>query len=140
MASRLMLRRFGERGIELASNLGETMNIRQAILKAADSIEQYPKLFEWKSVSVANPECGTPGCAIGWICRHLGHSHWEPNKVVGIKDCDFYERMNEIHHDAWKRDHKICADILRIYADKYHPDTDHIPASIRAIFTEQVTA
>ena len=48
------------------------MNIRTAILKAADSIEQNPHLFSFKSLAIPNKDCGTPGCAIGWIAYHSG--------------------------------------------------------------------
>ena len=41
------------------------MNIRTAMYKAADSIEQNPHLFDFGSVEL--PDCDTPGCALGWV-------------------------------------------------------------------------
>lgn len=128
------------------------MNIRQAILKAADSIERFPSLFNFVSTDTPNAECGMPGCALGWIGFHLSlGTAWfltkEIYQLMGLPldddegDDEFYARMRAIHGSCeWKYDSDLCADTLRQYADKYHPETDHIPASVRAIFTEQVAA
>ena len=114
------------------------MNIRQAILKAADSIEQYPKLFDYNSCKCPNYGCGTPGCALGWIGFHLGRAV----KVNGARqgkfenglddiasfttdDGDavtFYNRMHGISRFSWQKNAAKCAKALRLYADKYHPE------------------
>ena len=64
------------------------MNLRNAILQAADTIEQNPSLFEFTSVQRPDPECGTPACALGWIAAYApelrgdlaenGRSGWDP--------------------------------------------------------------
>ena len=46
------------------------MNIRTAILKAADSIEQNPDIYNWSNVQV--PPCGTPGGMLGLIGAFRG--------------------------------------------------------------------
>jgi len=124
------------------------MNIRQAILKAADSIQQYPELFKWSSCSVGG--CNTPGCALGWIDHHLGAKEGDPFgwhsglfSALEIGNAGrFYDQMRQVSSlpKLWQDNNKVCAKTLRKYADKYHPQTDHIPASVREIFTEQVAA
>ena len=111
------------------------MSIRQAILAAADSIEQYPDMFRFGSVNLPNHECGTPGCDLGWIAHHLGlESPWyfdEEEKrffnlmEIEAKDWDakeevFYSRMNALS-DNWRNNADDSAIALRLYADKYHP-------------------
>ena len=112
------------------------MNIREAILKAADHIEHNPGRFQFNSVFVPN-DCGSPGCAIGWIGRFAGaeqgsmieilHRHDKPSAVelLGLRSQeDFYDRMRELALVApapWQYDAAQCAKALRIYADTYHP-------------------
>ena len=131
------------------------MNIRQAILKAADSIEQNPDMYDFHSITA--PDCGTPGCAIGWIVAHSqldlpyedgleGRArywgrHEGYSKLLGVDDAGFYNLMDSCGDTNWHTTPQKCAQSLRLYADKYHPATDHIPASIRQIFeTQQVAA
>ena len=112
------------------------MNIRQAILKAADSIEQHPKMFSFGSLSI--PGCGSPGCALGWTGHHLGMRGYGLKNIciaIGLplltkyKDRDdcwramtFYTRMTElIGSGDWRNSAPECAKALRLYADKYHP-------------------
>ena len=131
------------------------MNVRQAILKAADSIEQNPHLFNFGSTEVAG--CNTPGCALGWIACHLGQAkegqYFEAptlGALLGLKDngrpwagANFYDLMDEFS-EQWHEDAAKCSAALRLYADKYHPEpgripvTDHIPASVRQIFQQPV--
>ena len=59
------------------------MNIRQALLKAADSIEQHPKLFSFHSCELPN-ECGTPGCALGWLAVHLGKEEFNGRMIQKV--------------------------------------------------------
>ena len=125
------------------------MNIRTAILKAADSIERNPHLFSFGSVAIPNKDCGTPGCAIGWIAYHrkgdviFGRS-WLPHKTIGISDVQFYKRMINIYDGhKWKFSADECASTLRKYADKYHPAQNTkqgIPESVLAIFNEKAVA
>ena len=123
-------------------------DIRTAILKAADSIEANPELFEFESLRLPDSNCGTPGCALGWISLH---SHLQVRRahpdgcfadVVGslkIGEIGFYRRMTDIGA-GWTSDSFRCAENLRLYADKYHPETDHIPENIRAIFRDRVAS
>lgn len=114
------------------------MNIREAILKAADHIERYPADFNFGSIRV--PECGTPGCALGWISHFVGE---KPSRcgfykaaaaAMGLTaevlpDITFYNRMTELRHaHDWRINSSICASILRLYADKYHPAQQEFPA------------
>lgn len=109
------------------------MNVREAILKAADSIEMHPELFDFRSTSMPN-ECGTPGCAIGWIALHADEDlcgqimadKWMSHKTelfMGVESGDFYDRMDALAGDfrAWAHNPKGCAKTLRLYADEYHP-------------------
>lgn len=121
------------------------MNIRNAILSAADSIENNPSLYEFGSCDIASPDCGTPGCALGWIGLHLGLQ--ESDNLYAVCDaigakCTvcFYALSEAVGSKKWYHSADECAKALRLYADKYHPQQDYIPASIRAIFTEQVAA
>jgi hypothetical protein len=122
------------------------MNIRQAILKAADHIERHPAEFNWNSCDM--PGCGTPGCAIGWIgyfyfggkaVKHERHYLLSTisNTALGVSSGMFYGRMDDFVI-SWTEDAVRCAVALRGYANKYHPEakgTDVlIPSSVRAIF------
>ena len=128
------------------------MTVREAILKTADSIERHPRLFNFSSCVTANPDCGTPGCALGWLAFHLGVAGNNFTKVcelIGLTDSldnsnhgQFYSRMNALDAGReWKVSAALCATTLRQYADKYHPAparTDFIPSSVREIFAEHV--
>ena len=125
------------------------MNIRQAILAAADHIGRYPDEFRFSSVVVPkHGGCGTPGCALGWIGTFSGarartKSEWgfdadtigavafndiNPMRwsLLGISQKAFYDRMNNIQK-GWQYDAESCAAALRLYADKYHPETVKLP-------------
>jgi len=132
---------------------GDNMKIRNAILSAADSIERDTNLYDFMSTNITDG-CGTSACALGWIGYHLGYKdngHDAINKIVqaiGIGDATnksqtlFYRLMDDISAGGafcTLPPNKVAKD-LRLFADKYHPEQDYIPASIRAIFTEQVAA
>lgn len=126
------------------------MNERQAILKSADSIEVNPSLFNFGETMMPEPDCGLPGCALGWIALHAGLSIKRRDCFNGRRQTSDRHLIYEFLHitpdicfnaltvayggDRWKDSAKKCASALRLYADKYHPETDHIPASVRAIF------
>lgn len=110
------------------------MEIRDAILLTADLIETTPSEFDFFSIEIPEgPGCGTPGCAVGWICCFQGiHEDSEFDRGVGGDACSFYQRMAEIDgHDweasgnwgPWTKDAAHCARNLRIYADRHHPET-----------------
>jgi hypothetical protein len=117
------------------------MNIRDAILKAADHIESHPEEFDFHSVD--RPGCGTPGCALGWIgvfgevTKPAGRS-WlgAVSDYIAVDSVVFYQRMSELD-GYWTVFHDSCARALRAYADKYHPAESRslIPESVRVIFT-----
>lgn len=124
------------------------MNIRDAILKAADHIEGSPRLFNFGKCATPH-DCGTPGCALGWIGFFAGKqfhgaivcdvaaSIGIPGNVRGSSEGTFYERMNKLCADddrIWIEDAAACARGMRLYADKYHPATALIPESVRRIF------
>lgn len=126
------------------------MSYRDDILWAANMIERYPDAYSYVEVKVPNPRsplCGSPGCALGWIAAHQSDrrvgrcftSAWPSgNNVVAKNPLDvspgeFYGRMNAIE-PCWKADAKACAAALRLYADRYHPVDDAIPADVRGIF------
>ena len=117
------------------------MNIRQAILKAADQIERHPELFDFFSYKTPDPHCGTPGCAIGWISyyanvpiimKDTGINFDHVEQLLGCDETDFYDRMKGFIY-WWERDSSDCAQALRFYADKFHPEQG-IPESVRQIF------
>jgi hypothetical protein len=109
------------------------LNIRTAILKAADHIERHPGDFSFKEHRYpAGAACGTPGCALGWIGFFAGlHQHgWDvtrTNEFLGIPydlhvGNPFYERMDDLCGTTnWRFNVATCALGLRRYADKYFP-------------------
>ena len=125
------------------------MDIRQAILKAADWIEGHPSEFLFSSSSrPSHPGCGTPGCALGWIGTFLyADAELKPWPSfgsclpdLGFKDSlDFYCLLSEAENGvkrnptavdgpthwtygaSWVYKAEGCARALRLYADKYHP-------------------
>ena len=121
------------------------MNIRTAILKAADSIEQNPNLFNFSSILMPDSDCGTPGCALGWIAYHrkgdaIFGSTWIAHNAIGIVDGKFYKRMINLYDGhEWKYSADECAATLRKYADKYHP-AQGIPAVVLSWFDEKAVA
>ncbi len=98
------------------------------IMKAADSIEEFPELFRYSTDFIPDPGCGTPGCAIGWIAAHkpgyTGNSigGWTGEGVLGMPSGEFYERMTELGGYGWRSFSGKCAETLRLYAEKYHAD------------------
>lgn len=124
-------------------------SIYNAIMKAADTIERNPDLFNFMSTNAPKPECGTPGCALGWIGFHAGYkSAVAPDTMAGVaKDLlgldmsyQFYDRMYDLKGSKqWKYSANNCAAALRLYADRYHaqkPAFTGIPDSVRQIFAE----
>ena len=111
------------------------MNIRNAILKAAD-------LYDFRSCDITDG-CGTPSCVLGWIAHHLGWIEDGSSFLDGVTSIIgsgsdqtfFYNRMDAIDKSGdWRSSPTVCAKALRLYANKYHPITDHIPPSVRSIF------
>lgn len=107
------------------------MDIRQAILKAAEHIDRSPRDFYFLHTTVPHA-CGSPGCAIGWIAFFSGekkqlHVDDALPGTLGITQDEFYDRMTKCGGgprygvDNWKDNSVLCAATLRRYADKYHP-------------------
>lgn len=113
------------------------MNIYDAIMKAADQIEEAPASFNFMSTRIPD-RCGSPGCALGWIGlfagRPKGVQWWSfaavATHVLGLPDStDFYHRMDDLtpfvrrltgESWQWRDNAKDCARNLRLYANKYH--------------------
>lgn len=105
------------------------MNIRDAILAAADQIQRDPESFNYFGNDL--PSCGTPGCAIGWVAHFRGirgsfnaASDRDAIRAIGVHwnyhSRSFVGRMDELS-PVWRNDAAACARALRLYADKYHP-------------------
>lgn len=130
------------------------MNVRNAILAAADLIERNPELWAFNNTEV--PPCGSPGCAIGLIGALMGAkvdtvvSHISLD-VVSVKDREFYNRMTDINcampncigRPSWHDSAEVAAECLRIYADKYHANSTTktgLPDVVRKIFRQPEAA
>lgn len=109
------------------------MKVYDAIMKAADHIEQHPKGFNFMLTGI--PTCRTPGCALGWIGVFCG----APRSITEVSknflklppvleagywstNVTFYNRMNDLGGEDWKWNAASCAKALRLYAEKYHGD------------------
>ena len=132
------------------------MNIRTAMYKAADSIEQNPDLFGFMENGRPDPDCGTPGCALGWVGYHLNIvSKYMPNPTAKALGCPrevlitpkpreefgFFSRMDvfsRTHNYDWRHCAPDCAKALRLYADKFHPQV--IPDNVLSIFKPEKIA
>lgn len=139
------------------------MEIYNAIMAASDQIEQRPESFDFHSMSVPN-NCGTPGCALGWIGVFLqvrkhpyrSEDYSNLNEIghrMGIAgddpDAEFYCRMDELMglprlglrerwgYGPWSDNSRACASTLRRYAAKYHAPAvgfTGLPDIVRDIF------
>jgi hypothetical protein len=109
--------------------------IRGAILRAADTIERDPGLWNWNNTDVPRNDCGTPACALGWIGFHLGIRRYcagsdlsasasveqvSPVLMNGSGSFAFYDAMREIDLE-WRSTHAHIAPALRKFADRYFP-------------------
>ena len=126
------------------------MNIRTAILKAADSIEQNPSSYDFmQGTESIGPQ--RDGCLLVWIGHFAGvkkTSMFYSNDVAEIlgltKWQDFIGRLDVIGDERMAKGGKWLGyerpedapRALRLYADKYHPDA--IPESVMAIFNTEV--
>lgn len=95
--------------------------IYDAMHKAADHIERNPGDYNFFNTFV--PECGTPGCLLGWVGLFLGRksgSNLEALEVVGLEGMDFYDLVDEFTGELWLVKADLAAQGLRGYAEKYH--------------------
>lgn len=110
------------------------MNVYNIIMAAADQIEKDPGSFKYSKPVV--PECGTPGCAVGWIgtfanvaagtcvtdvCRDVmgipgpeDRSHLRYHVPYNI----FEQRMQDIHA-GWRLPEHVSG-AMRRYAEIHH--------------------
>jgi len=105
------------------------MEIREAILKAADWIQRYPSDFKYMENEI--PDCGMPGCAIGWIGHFLGvkrRNGFDIDNVMKIMGLKYLHEFSRHRMDVlcgwesnWRNNADACAAGMRLYADKYHP-------------------
>jgi hypothetical protein len=116
------------------------MNIREAILKAADHIEANPREFGfWFVYRPDGPGCGTPGCALGWVGYFSGakakNTGQIAEEVLGYDSLIFYSRMTKMTCGGtkdWHEDAAECARRMRIYADTYHPAEPEISLTVQS--------
>lgn len=113
------------------------MEIRQAILKAADHVQGHHGLYQF-SPNV-RPDCGTPGCMLGWtgfflgikadscftdrVAKALGHDHLGL-ALHALQTCGPFHLYAKASVD---NDADAAASVLRSYADKYHPASVKLP-------------
>lgn len=122
------------------------MNIRQAVLLAADKIERTPDVYKFNAYKVPGADdggCGTPACMLGWIALYAGQQageevHTVCERLLGVGSTEFYARVRTVSGTGFCAllGAKEVPAALRAYADKYHPAESRalIPASVRAIF------
>ncbi len=124
------------------------MNIRTAILKAADHIEQNPQLFNFCENRGPN-DCKTPGCFLGWVSFFMDIKIEDAvsscKDILGIEFNDLHTRMWALKREkkldaTWNLSAQGCAIHARAYADKYHPVETKLPASVTDIFKMQPEA
>jgi hypothetical protein len=110
------------------------VNVYEAIMKSANQVETNPREFDFGSIGVPTSECGSPGCALGWINFYTGTSanrraFADPYNrmcispaVLGLPLSGlFYVRMDNLCSDqSWRVSAPLCARTLRLYAAKYH--------------------
>lgn len=131
------------------------MNLYYAIIAAAEQIEKHPGSFKFTTSCVPKDDCGSPGCALGWVAHFAGYEGPPADhdltmmSAVGAfardfmkvplsnnernAEMSFYGRMDRLEPgDApypWIDDAAICAKTLRLYAKKYHAHEKQRPTS-----------
>lgn len=110
------------------------MGAYEATLATAKLFEQRPELFDYSQTLI--PDCGAPGCALGYIGHFMGHTgEIDGEQTVRVGSGDFYNQMRSLAPN-WIFSSVICAKGLRLYAEKYLR-SDHIPAEVRSIFEQE---
>lgn len=110
------------------------VDIRQAILNAADLIEKSPDRYDFYSND--KPGCGTPGCMLGWIGHFMGVPASRGvlpytaavSRALGFEGAsahhEFVSQLLDVCHPLSLHPligkHEVSKS-LRLYADKYHP-------------------
>lgn len=105
--------------------------IRQAILQAADQIELNPHTYHFHTSSKPDG-FDIPGCMIGWMGKFAGVSRfglfstYMNRTAVKMGVTSFPRLLRKLTHIAGQHDLRMiyshdAAQVLRIYADTYHP-------------------
>jgi len=134
------------------------MNIYDAIMKAAEHIDLHPGLFNFMSPFSPSNDCGTPGCALGWIAYFMGDRNecvlktaatalgFDLRKHPMHSGHPFYDRMQKLqgspkrYGDSWRYSATECARILRLYAAKYHTSPAAVVPDWNAMAAKQTVA
>jgi hypothetical protein len=101
--------------------------IRGAILKTADLFERKPHLYSYRNIEV--PECGTPGCMLGYIGMYLGvkkGSFVKRDVSCGALGMEPEPTLYALGHEnfaGYTSDAAKAVSLLRAYANKYFPAT-----------------
>jgi hypothetical protein len=102
------------------------VNIRDAILAAADHIEANPGDYNFNEWAVPKPGC--KACMLGWIGKFLGMEDGTCNNdvkraIAGSRQWDdFYWEVHKASGGwAYQDSGAGAAKALRAYADAYHP-------------------
>lgn len=118
------------------------MDIYNAILKAADHIEKEPHLYNFYCNRV--PDCGTPGCMLGWIGHFMGLTGSVYNDVapvVGLsRRCLVTFDMGAQYNELPMESVEDAVRVMRRFALRFKPSVTGIPASVREIFQPRETA
>src|SRR5271155_908674 len=105
------------------------MDIRNAILKAADHIERNPHKFSY--VDATNtPRPDGRGCFVGWVAYFMGEKAGQKcgsrgtdsplcHKLFGVGFMPLIDRLRDLVPNAHHAE--LAPKALRLYADKYHP-------------------
>lgn len=126
--------------------------IRRAILAAADTIETQVGAWKFLETKIPENECGTAGCALGWIGFHLGMKrHGETGnyqnysnvpEALGYSngysggDRQFYMDVERAYRPENPEPYKFdwisesaigAAKAIRAYADKHFPCETKLP-------------
>jgi hypothetical protein len=131
--------------------------MRDAILRAADYIEEHPHQLNWSHGDLPknNGGIGYLGhgvCPLAWIGEFTeGCTGFRDVTIkLGLKSLEFYDEMdrlsgyNEISpihrwyvrgNPPWATNARLCAETLRKFADKFFPVRhEGLPESVKGIF------
>jgi len=120
-------------------------SIQTALLTTADLFETNPVRYGYGCTLV--PDCGTPGCAVGYVGFFMGLKAgtgcWVDGdcaSIIGVSHNVFIRRMDAfegtLHYMDWRSNAADCAKALRLYADEYHPETITPPEAYPTILKE----
>jgi hypothetical protein len=121
-----------------------SISIYNAIMKAADSIEKNPDLYNFMAIRVGT--CNSPQCMLGWIGFHLGMTgklvYQDVMPALGLSPNGGIAELGWTFGKGSVHDPKHCAAFLRQVAVKYRAPQKltGIPATVRAIFAENAGA